>query len=370
MKNRKTGKAIAAAAMLTIAAMTMPMQTVSAEDIVDDPYNVVVLGDSISTGYGLEDSSKSYVSVLEHHMNQKVTNLAKDGTTSSELLQSLQGDSTMQSAVAGADIIVVTIGANDILQPVLNNDVVKVDDYDNVYDLANAIKDNQIAFQKYLRANMPTAVANANTNIDSIILQLKSTNDHAKLVFQTVYDPLSVDQDDTGLSSNALSMLSTFSNGQMYQYLNGSANGGTYIPVGLNQNLQTHAQNGEIYLADVYNIFLHHAWTNVNIANADVHPTATGHAAIANLLIDSGYFPTVTNTAGDIDGDGNVAFADAVAVLTEYARVAAGNEAQFNPAQKKSADVNGDGMIDVSDAVGILVYYAKQAAGQTPSFNP
>ena len=62
MKNRKTGKAIAAAAMLTIAAMTMPMQTVSAKDIVDDPYNVVVLGDSISTGYGLEDSSKSYVS--------------------------------------------------------------------------------------------------------------------------------------------------------------------------------------------------------------------------------------------------------------------------------------------------------------------
>ena len=275
----------------------------------------------------------------------------------------------MQSAVAGADIIVVTIGANDILQPVLNNDVVKVDDYDNVYDLANAIKDNQIAFQKYLRANMPTAVANANTNIDSIILQLKSTNDHAKLVFQTVYDPLSVDQDDTGLSSNALSMLSTFSNGQMYQYLNGSANGGTYIPVGLNQNLQTHAQNGEIYLADVYNIFLHHAWTNVNIANADVHPTATGQSAIANLLIDSGYFPTVTNTAGDIDGDGNVAVSDAVAVLTEYARIAAGNEAQFNPAQKKSADVNEDGMLDVSDAVGILIYYAKQASGQTPSFN-
>lgn len=370
MKNRKTGKAIAAAAMLTIAAMTMPMQTVSAEDIVDAPYNVVVLGDSISTGYGLEDSSKSYVSVLEHHMNQKVTNLAKDGTTSSELLQLLQGDSTMQSAVAGADVIVVTIGANDILQPVLNNDVVKVDDYDNVYDLANAIKDNQIAFQKYLRANMPTAVADANTNIDNIILQLKSTNDHAKLVFQTVYDPLSVDQDDTGLSANALSMLSTFSNGQMYQYLNGSANGGTYIPVGLNQNLQTHAQNGEIYLADVYNMFLHHAWTNVNIANADVHPTATGHAAIANLLIESGYFPTVAGAKGDVDGDGNIDVSDAVAVLTEYARIAAGNEAQFNPAQKKSADVNGDGMIDVSDAVGILVYYAKQAAGQTPSFNP
>ena len=306
MKNRKTGRAIAAAAMLTIAAMTMPMPTAAAADTVD-PYSVVVLGDSISTGYGLQDSSKSYVSILEQQMNQKVTNLAKDGTTSSELLQSLQGDSAMQGAVAGADVIVVTIGANDILQPVLNNDVVKVDDYDNVYDLANAIKTNQI---------------------DSIILQLKSTNDHAKLVFQTVYDPLSVDQDDTGLSDNALSMLSTFSNGQMYQYLNGSANGGTYIPVGLNQNLQTHAQNGEIYLADVYGTFLHHAWTNVNIENADVHPNAAGHAAIANLLLDSGYFPAVSSTKGDVDGDGNIVVSDAVAVLTEYARVAAGAEKQ------------------------------------------
>lgn len=368
MKNRKTGRAIAAAAMLTIAAMTMPMPTAAAADTVD-PYSVVVLGDSISTGYGLQDSSKSYVSILEQQMNQKVTNLAKDGTTSSELLQSLQGDSAMQGAVAGADVIVVTIGANDILQPVLNNDVVKVDDYDNIYDLANAIKTNQIAFQKYLRANMPTAVANANANIDSIILQLKSTNDHAKLVFQTVYDPLSVDQDDTGLSDNALSMLSTFSNGQMYQYLNGSANGGTYIPVGLNQNLQTHAQNGEIYLADVYGTFLHHAWTNVNIENADVHPNAAGHAAIANLLLDSGYFPAVASTKGDVDGDGNIVVSDAVAVLTEYARVAAGGEEQFTPAQKNSADVNEDGVLDVSDAVGILTYYAKQASGQTPSFH-
>lgn len=368
MKNRKTGRAIAAAAMLTIAAMTMPMPTAAAADTVD-PYSVVVLGDSISTGYGLQDSSKSYVSILEQQMNQKVTNLAKDGTTSSELLQSLQGDSAMQGAVAGADVIVVTIGANDILQPVLNNDVVKVDDYDDVYQLANAIKNNQIAFQKYLRANMPTAVANANANIDSIILQLKSTNSHAKLVFQTVYDPLSVDQDDTGLSDNALSMLSTFSNGQMYQYLNGSANGGTYIPVGLNQNLQTHAQNGEIYLADVYGTFLHHAWTNVNIENADVHPNADGHAAIANLLLDSGYFPAVASTKGDVDGDGNIVVSDAVAVLTEYARVAAGGEEQFTPAQKNSADVNEDGVLDVSDAVGILTYYAKQASGQTPSFH-
>ena len=138
MKNRKTGRAIAAAAMLTIAAMTMPMPTVSAADDVA-PYSVVVLGDSISTGYGLEDSSKAYVSILEQHMNQKVTNLAKDGTTSSELLQSLQGDSTMQGAVAGADVIVVTIGANDILQPILNNDVVNVKDYSDIYQLASAI---------------------------------------------------------------------------------------------------------------------------------------------------------------------------------------------------------------------------------------
>lgn len=78
---------------------------------------------------------------------------------------------------------------------------------------------------------------------------------------------------------------------------------------------------------------------------------------------------SVANIDGDIDGDEKIDVSDAVAVLTEYARIAAGNEAQFNPAQKKSADVNEDGMLDVSDAVGILIYYAKQASGQTPSFS-
>lgn len=90
MKNRKTGRAIAAAAALTIATMTLPTVPAVADGETITPYQVLVLGDSISTGYGLADASQSYVSLLEQSMNQKVTNLAQDGMTTAELLQLLQ----------------------------------------------------------------------------------------------------------------------------------------------------------------------------------------------------------------------------------------------------------------------------------------
>lgn len=372
MKNRKTGRAIAAAAALTIATMTLPTVPAAADGETITPYQVLVLGDSISTGYGLADASQSYVSLLEQSMNQKVTNLAQDGMTTAELLQLLQTDATLQGAVASADVILVSIGANDVLQPILDNDVVSIKDYSTITELAAAVKANQLAFQRYLMKNIPPAVATANENINNIILQLQSTNSNAKLAFQTIYDPASIEDDETGLSSSAISTLNLFSSGLVYQFLEGSLNGNTLVPVGLNENIRDQAAAGSIYAADIYTAFKGHAWTYTNISNADVHPNAAGHAVIAEMLLASGYLPTVTEPVyklGDVDGDGKVAVEDAVAALTEYARVSAALGEQFTPAQKAAADIDGDGIISVEDAVRILSYYAKQSAGLNPSFD-
>lgn len=79
---------------------------------------------------------------------------------------------------------------------------------------------------------------------------------------------------------------------------------------------------------------------------------------------------TTTTTApafklGDVDGNGIIEVADAVLVLTYYAKSAAGIPSTID---FRLADVNRDEKIDVADAVGILTYYARQAAGLPPTF--
>lgn len=79
---------------------------------------------------------------------------------------------------------------------------------------------------------------------------------------------------------------------------------------------------------------------------------------------------TTTTTApvfklGDVDGNGMIEVADAVLVLTYYAKSAAGIAVTID---SRLADVNGDSIVDVADAVGILTYYARQAAGLPPTF--
>lgn len=75
------------------------------------------------------------------------------------------------------------------------------------------------------------------------------------------------------------------------------------------------------------------------------------------------YVPTIQR--GDVDGNGTIEVADAVGILTYYAKTAAGIPSAIDA---RAADVNQDGVVDVADAVGILTYYAKQAAGLPPAF--
>lgn len=79
---------------------------------------------------------------------------------------------------------------------------------------------------------------------------------------------------------------------------------------------------------------------------------------------------TTTTTApafklGDVDGNGMIEVADAVLVLTYYAKSAAGIPVTID---FRLADVNRDEKIDVADAVEILTCYARQAAGLPPTF--
>ncbi len=86
--------------------------------------NYVAIGDSISTGYGLDDYNfetknvDSFVNLLDKQLNTNTINLAVDGIDSTEFLTMLKTmDNTQKEILQKADIITLTIGGNNILKP-------------------------------------------------------------------------------------------------------------------------------------------------------------------------------------------------------------------------------------------------------------
>lgn len=82
--------------------------------------NIVVIGDSIAKGVGSSDAStKNFGALVGEKVNGKVTNLGISGLESSELLEKLDTEK-FQNALENADVIFVSIGSNDLLQPFLS----------------------------------------------------------------------------------------------------------------------------------------------------------------------------------------------------------------------------------------------------------
>ncbi len=82
-------------------------------------WSYVALGDSIPAR---GPTRFSYVDVLAEHVREdlrvevSVTNLARNGWTSDDVLRRLRRDRWFRDALAGADLVTVTVGGNDLLR--------------------------------------------------------------------------------------------------------------------------------------------------------------------------------------------------------------------------------------------------------------
>ena len=86
---------------------------------------MVSIGDSLTEGVGDETESGGYVGILNHtfednHMNISIENFGKRGNRTDQLLARLENDE-VSSAIKDADIVLITIGANDIMKVVRSN---------------------------------------------------------------------------------------------------------------------------------------------------------------------------------------------------------------------------------------------------------
>lgn len=86
---------------------------------------IVAIGDSLTQGVGDETDNGGYVGILENTLNEStqkvhIENFGKRGNRTDQLLKRLE-EPKIAASLANADVILVTIGANDIMKVVKEN---------------------------------------------------------------------------------------------------------------------------------------------------------------------------------------------------------------------------------------------------------
>jgi lysophospholipase L1-like esterase len=94
-------------------------------DFLKKDQKIVAIGDSLTEGVGDETENGGYVGILnntfeDHNLNVTVENFGKKGNRSDQLLKRLEKEE-IASAIKEADIVLITIGANDIMKVLKSN---------------------------------------------------------------------------------------------------------------------------------------------------------------------------------------------------------------------------------------------------------
>lgn len=236
--------------------------------------SLVVLGDSIASGYGLAEytAGNNYSAPLSFGNMlgaefRSYRNYAVDGRTSEQLFYSIQNPSAeLSEAVSEADKIVISIGGNDFLKPMLS--AVKSAAFGELSALEAIIsgefKTEMIGeiTNKVLTAALGAAkrvdISAVADNIEQTAREIRKMNPTAEIIVLTVYDPFS--------DNVLLSAASDIAYEKLHE-LNGLISDISGITV-----------------ADVYSEFDGKANEFTNISRLDIHPNADGHNAIFELL--------------------------------------------------------------------------------------
>ena len=203
----------------------------------------VVLGDSIAAGTNLPDKKRAYAWIVAGEKGYSLTNFARSGAESGQLLQRLEEEEEIRQGVREADIIALSIGGNDMLHA------------DKPLPLLiNVLKGNYTWAQPALDAYR--------SNFDRIVGELRALNPDALLIVQTLYNPACAGSPLTGLEETYDALL-----------------------LGVNDAIRANLseQPGAFVIADVAAAF--RGQTGLIFIDT-FHPSAAGHAVIAAVLLD------------------------------------------------------------------------------------
>lgn len=254
----------------------------------------VALGDSISSGYGLEEGTLSFAQQVAQDNGLELTNLAQDGETATSLLDKLQTDQ-VSAAVSQADIITITVGGNDLMNALY---AYLTDAYNQrnpetpttQEDMKNAIMGGDMGvltfalevgpgFSNSERATQ--ALADFHTHLTQMVLDIRAENPQVQLVVVEQYNPYSYLVKELSknpiFASSAQSLCAAFGAGVE----------------DINNVIAAVAQQQECWVAKVYDAFetAQENPCNASVSipvklNLDFHPNAYGHGLIAQQVTE------------------------------------------------------------------------------------
>lgn len=283
-------KLLGAAVSLALLLCLRPMA--GAQSVQGKSY--VALGDSISSGYGLEDDTLSFAQQLAQDNGLELTNLAQDGETATSLLDKLQTDQVSE-AVAQADIITITVGGNDLMNALYAylTDAYNQRNPENPTtqeDMKNAVMGGDMGVLTFALEVGPgfsnseqatQALADFHTHLTQIVLNICAENPQVQLVVVEQYNPYSYLLKELSknpiFASSAQSLCAAFGAGV----------------ADINNVIAAVAQQQECSVAKVYDAFetAQENPCNASVSvpvklNLDFHPNEYGHALIAQQVTE------------------------------------------------------------------------------------
>jgi len=286
-------------------------------DVLEGSISIVVLGDSIARGYGLENvEAERFSSLLSEKLKKNygevsVANYGVDGRTGRELLESIKTDPAPE--LKDCDYVIISIGGNNILQALKNleNIVGMAENFDPIvfvdyfkylfaedaetkkkfeYTLEiinTAFGDMNEAFEsEQFESIIETAGKNLEKEIPEIVNEIKKINPDVKIYIQTVYNPY----DGITVSLNNIEETLDL------------AYHGERAVAKLNAPIESLADECGYTVVPIWRAFDESAKTLTNAGfeimkgqfSVDPHPNSKGHAYIAEI-----YYTLLTEEQND-----------------------------------------------------------------------
>lgn len=242
--------------------------------------NIVAIGDSITIGYGLQNSSDLFVNKIAAQKNANLTNLAVNGYKSSDIYSVITSINNYET-INTANTILLTVGGNDILQPVIekiefNLDLMFEKDFADAELIEILTASSQVVSDETFKSELSESVNAFNENFSNIVSALRSKNNSAQIIFQTVYNPAEKWADTFAEPQQAIVV------NELYNFFNG------YIAQVNNQINNSTLKNTYTYeVFDTYSAFQNNESSELltNINNFDIHPNIAGNNVIYNGMI-------------------------------------------------------------------------------------